>query len=82
MISDQVLGLTEQLFRGGGSPHLSVDVQAEASRVHHHQSEEGLQQQSHEGVHAEHQGVALHVEIGCDLIADDSSGRKGHTKNT
>lgn len=53
-------------------PHLSEDIEAEASRVHHHHSEQRLQQQSHEGVHSKHQSVALHVETGCDLISDGS----------
>lgn len=53
-------------------PHLSEDIEAEASGVHHHHSEQRLQQQSHEGVHSKHQSIALHVETGCDLISDGS----------
>lgn len=50
--------------------HLSEDIEAKASRVHHHHSEQSLQEQSHESVYSKHQGIALHVETGCDLISD------------
>lgn len=53
-------------------PHLSVDIEAEARRVHHHHGQQALQRKGSESVHSEHQSVALHVETGCYLISDET----------
>jgi hypothetical protein len=49
--------------------YLGADWQVQPSLVYYDHSHDGLNHQGNKGVHSEHQSIAFHTQINCDLKA-------------
>lgn len=47
--------------------YLNTDCQVEPAGIYHNHSHDGLNRQGDKGVDSEHQGIAFHAQINCNL---------------